>query len=50
MAECVGHWALFYIAAEIINLNAPRKKLALPIFERELEIIIAIHSKTVLNI
>lgn len=26
MAECVGHWALLYIAAEIINLNVTRKK------------------------
>lgn len=52
MAECVGHWALLYIAAEIINLNVPRKKkkLVLLIFERELEMPVAIHFKTVWDI
>lgn len=51
MAECVGHWALLYIAAEIINLNVPwKKKLILLIFERELEMPVAIHFKTVWDI
>lgn len=52
MEEHEGHWVFSYIAAGIVNLNVPpeKKNLALPILEHELVILLAVHSKNVLNI
>lgn len=52
MGEHRGHWVFLHITARIVNINVPpgKKKLALPILEHELLILLTVYSKNVLNI